>query len=62
MRGAPRKAPGTHHDRVQITMEPELLKRIDAHAAATGKSRSAVIREAVEEKLKAQGIAREVEG
>ena len=54
-RGRPRKPPGTKAIPTLITVEPKLLRRIDAYAKKVGVSRSQLFSEAVRERI---GLAR----
>lgn len=51
-RGRPRKAPGTKAVPTMITVEPELLKRIDLVARSKGVSRSQFLANAARRELK----------
>lgn len=50
-RGRPRKAPGTKAVPTMITVEPRLLKRIDAEARKAGLSRSQFLANAARREL-----------
>jgi hypothetical protein len=50
-RGRPRKAPGTKAVPTMITVEPKLLRKIDAYAKKAGMSRSQLFADAVRQKL-----------
>lgn len=50
-RGRPRKAPGTKAVPTLITVEPKLLKKVDAYAKRVGMSRSQLFSEAVRERI-----------
>ena len=50
-RGRPRKAPGTKAVPTLITVEPKLLKKVDAYAKKAGISRSQLFSEAVRERI-----------
>jgi hypothetical protein len=52
-RGRPRKAPGTKAVPTLITVEPKLLKRVDAYVKKAGISRSQLFAEAVREHISA---------
>jgi hypothetical protein len=54
-RGRPRKAPGTKSVPTMITVEPALLKRIDACASKAGVSRSQFLAEAAQRALRLVG-------
>ena len=50
-RGRPRKTPGTKAVPTLITVDPKLLKRVDAYARKKGMSRSQLFAEAVRERM-----------
>ena len=50
-RGRPKKAPGTKSIPTMITVEPKLLKRVDAYAKKEGMSRSQLFSEAVRQRI-----------
>ena len=50
-RGRPRKAPGTKAVPTLITVEPRLLKKVDAYARKMGMSRSQLFAEAVSQRM-----------
>ncbi len=50
-RGRPLKAPGTKAVPTLITVEPQLLKRVDAYVKKAGISRSQLFAEAVRERI-----------
>jgi len=50
-RGRPRKAAGTKAVPTLITVEPKLLKKIDAYAKKEGISRSQLFSEAVRQRI-----------
>jgi hypothetical protein len=54
-RGRPAKAPGTKAVPTMITVEPTLLKQIDARARAEGMSRSQFLAEAARRELRRAG-------
>ena len=53
--GRPKKAPGTKAVPTLITVEPELLRRVDAYAKKAGLSRSQLFAEAVRQRIEAAG-------
>lgn len=50
-RGRPKKAPGTKAVPTMITVEPKLLKKVDAYARRQGMSRSQLFAEAVQKRM-----------
>lgn len=54
-RGRPKKAPGTKAVPTLITVEPQLLRRVDAYAKKAGLSRSQLFAEAVRQRIEAAG-------
>jgi len=54
-RGRPAKRPGTKSVPTLITVEPTLLKRVDAYAKRIGISRSQLFAESVRQRLKKAG-------
>ena len=54
-RGRPRKLPGTKAVPTLITVEPKLLKQIDAYAKAAGVSRSQLFSDAARQRIKKAG-------
>ncbi len=54
-RGRPAKAPGTKAIPTLITVEPKLLKQVDAYAKKEGMSRSRLFSEAVRQRIGAAG-------
>lgn len=50
-RGRPRKAPGTKAVPTLITVEPKLLKKVDAYAKKAGISRSQLFSDAVRRRI-----------
>ena len=50
-RGRPKKAPGTKAIPTLITVEPKLLKKVDAYAKKEGISRSQLFSEAVRQRI-----------
>ena len=54
-RGRPRKSPGTKAVPTMITVEPGLLRQIDAGARKAGVSRSQFLAKAARRELKAAG-------
>jgi hypothetical protein len=50
-RGRPKKAPGTKAVPTLITVEPQLLKKVDAYAKKEGLSRSQLFSDAVRERI-----------
>ncbi len=54
-RGRPAKAPGTKAVPTLITVEPKLLKQVDAYAKKEGISRSRLFSDAVRQRIGAAG-------
>lgn len=54
-RGRPRKPPGTKAVPTMITIEPKLLRLIDAHARKAGVSRSQFLANAAQRELRLVG-------
>lgn len=50
-RGRPRKAPGSKAIPTLITVEPKLLKQVDAYAKKEGMTRSRLFSEAVRQRI-----------
>jgi Ribbon-helix-helix protein, copG family len=50
-RGRPKKAPGTKSVPTLITVEPRLLRQVDAYAKKAGVSRSQLFSEAIRQRL-----------
>jgi hypothetical protein len=50
-RGRPKKAPGAKAVPTLITVEPQLLKQVDAYAKKTGMSRSQLFSDAIRRRL-----------
>ena len=51
-RGRPKKAPGTKAIPTLITVEPKLLRRVDAYARKAGISRSQLFSDAVRQRIR----------
>ena len=51
-RGRPKKSPGTKAVPTLITVDPRLLRRVDAYATQVGISRSQLFSEAVQQRIR----------